>query len=307
MDDPYTGDAAAPRELQEKIRVYVLPTRHGYSYICILAAMLLGSINYGSNLGFLLTFLLGAMAIVSIFHTCGNIADIRVLSVQANPVFAGERAIFECIVENRGNPAIAVSLAFFDGCSEAEGLAAGTEAKIRIGMETPGRGIISPGTLTISSRYPMGLFRAWKRVSIPARCLVYPHPLQGPLETGNDTSAEDASGKGITTGVDDFQGLKSYQPGDNLQHISWKAFSRGQGLFTKNFSGQQGTSKMLDWEALKEPDVEKKLSRLCGMVLRAHHDQLTFGLNLPGRTIRPGRGETHRRSCLKALALHGIS
>lgn len=289
-----------------KSKIYVLPTRYGYIFFFVLAAMLLGSVNYNNNLGFLLTFLLGAMATVSVFHACRNIAGTRVVSVHADPVFAGEDAVFECRVRAAGNPAAAVRLAFGDDRSGSNDLETDAETTISVTLKTAARGPVEPGPLMVYSRYPLGLFRAWVRMPVDARCLAYPRPVHGPMDTflAIDTGA--ASGPPVARGVDDFQGLRPYQPGDSLQHISWKTFSRGQGLFTKQFSGQAGMSSMLDWESVKEPDVEKKLSRLCGMILTAHRDRMSYGLALPGRTIGANRGNAHKHNCLKALALFGV-
>ena len=53
--------------------VYVLPSRAGMLYAAILLAMLIASINYALSLGFMLTFLLGAIAVVAMLHTFRNL------------------------------------------------------------------------------------------------------------------------------------------------------------------------------------------------------------------------------------------
>ena len=103
---------------------------------------------------------------------------------------------------------------------------------------------------------------------------------------------------------DDFQGLRPYHPGDPLQHISWKASARGQGLFTKDFAGTGGATAWLDWDAAADPDPEHKLALLCCAVLQAQQGRLEYGLRLPGRVIEPDRGEHHQKNCLAALALY---
>src|SRR5690606_23369553 len=50
-------------------RVYILPTRQGAAFGALLFAMLLGSMNYSSSPGFLLTFSLAALAFVAMNHT----------------------------------------------------------------------------------------------------------------------------------------------------------------------------------------------------------------------------------------------
>ncbi len=107
-------------------------------------------------------------------------------------------------------------------------------------------------------------------------------------------------------GMDDFQGLIAYQPGDSLRHIAWKAFSRGQGLYTKSFVGQSTETVSLDWALFRGADTEHKLSRLCDMVIKAHNLNLKYGLKLPGVTIEPDKGSIHKHRCLKALSLFSL-
>ena len=92
-----------------------------------------------------------------------------------------------------------------------------------------------------------------------------------------------------------------------MQHISWKIFSRGQGVFTKQFEGQAGTAVVIDWDRISVPDVEHRLSRMCAMVLEAHRRNTVYGLRLPGVEIEPEQGEAHRRICLETLALFGMA
>jgi uncharacterized protein (DUF58 family) len=120
----------------------------------------------------------------------------------------------------------------------------------------------------------------------------------------NGGAEQDA--QALDSGGDDFQGLRAYVPGDSLQHISWKASARGQGLYTKDFAATAGSSVFLDWEACPGMDGERKLSVLCHNVLAFHQDHRTYGLKLPDRVIEPGRGETHKISCLEALALFSL-
>ncbi len=288
-------------------RIYVLPTRYGLLFIGVLSAMLLGSLNYNNNLGFLLTFLLGSMALLSALYTVRNLNGVTLVSARAKPVFAGERALFEIRIRTPApqRPGVRISL----------------EAGEEIRVDLPGdaalpaavpvvprrRGLFDPGTLTIRTHFPLGLFRAWSRLSLDLTCLVYPKPITGPFtakRSGDDPSGTDDGSRGPEP--EDFQDLSPYRPGDPLGHIYWKAFSRGQGLVTKTFSGLSGGgSVLLDWEAAGPGDAETRLSRLCGLVLSAHRSGIPYGLSLPGVEVAPGTGEAHRHRCLKRLALHG--
>jgi len=295
-----------PLTLQIRV-IRIRPTRHGVVFIVLVLAMFLGSLNYGNNLGFLLTFLLGSMAFVSIADTYKNAAGITIVSSFARPVFAGQRAVFEFIISGGAANRVRIGFAFEGHPIAYHDFAGHTDNRIQVFTRAVSRGIFKPGPLLIHSDYPLGLFRVAARIDPDLECIVYPKPLPGNVKT---IDARSPDGKDVTysgPGADDFTGLKSYAQGDPVQRISWKASSRGQGLFTKDFSGQYDSAVFLDWHSLKAPDPEQKLALLCHMVLKAYQNDLSFGLRLPGNSLGPSRGRGHKIRCLKALALFNTS
>ncbi len=287
-------------------RLYILPTSHGLVFILILFAMLMGSINYNNNLGFLLVFLLGSITLISIIHTYRNLLGLTLLSASATPVFASRTGRFQLLI--RSGPVGRRNIGYrIDQEVETAGtIDPETEKIIEVNFPTTSRGIFRPARITVRSRYPLGLFRTWAVIKPDISCVVYPRPLAGRMgfsaDEGQTGAENDADGP--RPGVDDFAGLKTYQPGDPLGRVSWKSISRGLGMFTKEFTGNAGNRMvMLDFDAIKAKDTEEKLSRLCDMVLRAHNMNLAYGLRLPGRTIAPDKGEQHKHECLKALAV----
>jgi len=299
---PGSSDTPLPVRLTRR-RIYILPTRHGVLFLLVLFGMLLGSINYNNNLGFLLVFLLGGMVLVSIIHTWRNLLGLNVLSVSAAPVFAGETAVFQVLTRSETLLRKGVSLGFENAVRILETIAPGTETNAALTWVTERRGLYSPGKLIIATRFPLGLFRAWANLNTEAAVVVYPQPLAGALDLTDSMAGGDADKAKEIRGADDFKGLKQYQPGDAIQHIAWKTLSRGQGVFTKEFAGEERSSVMLDYAAVPADDAEYRLSRLTDMVLQASQRQLAYGLKLPGHYLPPDKGERHKQECLKTLAL----
>lgn len=287
-------------------RIYVFPTRFGAIFIVVLLTMLTGSANYGNNMGFLLTFLLGSMVLVSAVHTHRNLSGVEMGGVRCQPVFAGQAAVFECRFTAPGGRCETIRVRTPRGPTRHLQRLPDGAAGASLPVPTRRRGRIRLETVMLSTEFPFGLFRAWTYRESAASCLVYPKPRPGPMVTTGDAMDRGEGGRPSGRGAEDFAGLRGYQPGDSLQRVSWKAFSRGQGLMVKQFAGQEGVSALFDWYALPEPDGETKLSRLCDMVQRAHRGRMPFGLRLPSRVLPPGRGERHRRKCLEALALFGL-
>ncbi len=284
--------------------IYILPTRHGVLFSLLLLIMLAGSINYANNLGFLLTFLLAGLGLVAMLHTWYNLLDLELMPGQSDPVFAGDPACFGIRLINRRRrprPGLSLKLAGFE--IRNTDLDADDYQQISLCIPTHRRGKCALPLLTVSTHYPLGLLRAWCLVQLDHHCLVYPTPARSlPI---NDQPQYRHSGTGDRgVGADDFAGLRPYRPGDAPAHIHWKGLAREQPLQTKQFGGDRAERRWLDWAQL-QGDSETRLSQLCRGILDACAEQQEYGLRLPGFELAPGRGETHRRRCLEALALFG--
>ena len=287
-------------------RIYILPTRPGLAFCMALVVLLIGSINYNLSLGYMLTFLLASMGLVAILHTFRNLVHLHITPGRVEPVFAGDTAWFELYVENRSAyDRFAISL-WQGGRSTPCNVPsqAGTTASVPVAAEK--RGWLAPGRITLDTRFPVGLLRAWSYIQPDMRCLVYPKPDDGllPLPDPAGGSGEKRVASG---GTDDFAGLRPYHASDSPRHIHWKAAARSEELLTKVFSGRAAAEIVLDWSELPGGmDVEARLSRLTRWVLAADKEGLRYGLRLPGSEIAPGHGDAHRCACLRELALHGL-
>jgi uncharacterized protein (DUF58 family) len=285
--------------------IYILPTGYGLLYLTVLGAMLIGSINYNNNLGFLLTFLLGSLGLTAMMHTYSMLYGLRLVTATAMPVFAGEFVEVNLRVAIIDRPRTGVCWYFKTAEPIRADLRPGERECVRAYAQTGHRGLFDPGWLRIDCDYPLGLFKAWARIQTDLQCLVYPRPVSAPLPDAAALSSHREGDIAQIAGVDDFLGLSAYQPGDSPGRIHWQAYSRGRGLYTKIFAGQSGAGLMLDIENIKGDNTERKLSILCFHILRAHHLGRSFGLRLGRQTLPAANGRVHRDRCLRALALYG--
>jgi uncharacterized protein (DUF58 family) len=274
-------------------------------FALLVTGILAGAVNYANNLGFLLGFLLGGVGGVSLFRGYGNLTALTLAAVRAEPVFAGEEAVFELFTRSNGSGAAAVRFALGrqPAPTAPADLSPRVAATIRIRVPAARRGLLDPGGVMIFSEHPLGLFRFSCRLQPELTCLVYPKPAAEEIMPVKHSTGRKGEGNNRGAEEDNFQGLRPYRPGDPLQHISWKASARGQGLFTKEFAGTGGATAWLDWDTVAGSDPERKLALLCYAVLQAHRGRLEYGLRLPGRVIEPDSGERHQKNCLEALAL----
>ncbi len=308
---PLLGDLIRSRRIDadgvvlNRKRIYILPTRRGLLFAVLLLAMLLGSINYALSLGFVLTFLLAGLGNIGMLHTYRNLAGVRISTGGVSPVFVGEMAQFYLCLEASGQRP-ALGLTWKKQSPQWVDLLQPGPHCAPVSVPATQRGWLTPGRFTLQTHFPLGLFHAWSYINFNSRCLVYPQPLaRRDLPQGE--SAEQSGA--LTTqieGAEDFIGLRDARPSDAPRHIAWKASTKSEKLLTKQFSTPGAATLWLDFNALNEPDIERRLSHLTGMILEAEYMQQTYGLRLPDIEFAPDLGETHCARCLRALALFGI-
>ncbi len=290
----------------EPRQVYILPTRFGLMYAVMLIAMLLGSNNYGSNPGFLLTFLLAGLGMAALFQTWKNLLRLEIAIRPGEPVFKGNRAKFIAGITNtQAQPRAGIRLRAADtreATGETVDLPARATVEAIFERKAARRGWLPAGRAQVESTFPLGLFRAWAYIESDVSCLVYP----GPAERGDGIQSggavRDAASRQVA-GDDDFAGHRPRQEGDAAMHVDWKALARGRGWHVKQFDSPRGDSLWLDWSMVRARGTEEKIAALTRAVLDLDHANATWGMSLPGIDIPPASGEGHRHLCLRALAL----
>lgn len=293
-------------------RVYIVPTGAGLGFAGLLLILLVGSINYSLGLGFALTFTAGACALVDMLFTWRNLAHLHLRPGRAHDVFAGDQAQFELHLVNRARReryAIAVE---FNGGSTAPhmaDLAAHGSACVTLSAPAERRGWIRAPRVKLSTRFPLGLFRAWSYWQPDLSVLAYPtpEPVAPPLPMVGDGSGE---GPG-RAGDDDFAGVRSYQPGDQLRHLAWRQIARldpelGGQLATKHFDGGSAEQLVIDFAALPPHlDLELRLARMTRWVLDAEQRALPYAFRLGALHYDTALGAAQQAQCLRALAVFG--
>lgn len=304
--------------LLDRRRVYILPTVPGLTFGAAVLVLLIGSINYSLQLGYLLTFLVASMAVVGMHSTHSNLAQLVLRGVRVEPVYAGDVAVFEVTVTNPGTlDRYALRFAFVPApvrrrdqpkrpavppMVTTEVPARGLRT-VHVPLPAPTRGRLPAPRIVIETRFPFGLWRAWAYLTPALTGMVYPKPEENapPLPPA-------AGGDGDTVGMassgDDFAGVRPYQPGDAQKLIAWRLAARSDDLSVKQFEAAGGGELMLDFDALPPSmDLEARLSRLARWVLDADAAHMRYGVRLPDAMIFVGNGSQHRDQCLTALAL----
>ena len=303
------GVTDLPRTFEYR-HIFVLPTLFGVGFGVVLAMTVTGGLNFNNNMALLMAFTLVSISLMTMFLAYRNQVGISVIGIAADPVFAGERAIFQVLMRNQESRSrYAVCVKWSTAASHA---AAGSgdcrdfspeeTLKLRLEQIARRRGYMTMEPLVVENRFPFGLFKAWSVIIPNVQCLVYPPPAPNapPLpRTGRGDHGAAHKGEG-----EHFHALREYRPGDPLKRVAWRASARHQKLYSREMETPREEACEFNWYLTGGTSSEEKLSILTAWVLRAEHHQIPYSLEMPTVALPPGLGQEHRDACLKILALY---
>lgn len=306
-------DARQPRTdtlLLTQRNVYILPTRAGWMFGLTLTVLLVASINYQLNLGYVLTFLLAGSGVVSMHLTHATLRGLTLHLKPVAPVFAGDAAVLDVVLTSPGAARFGIGLKL-SGAPEATltwiDVPALGQAHAQVSFVAPRRGLHPLPALGAETRFPLGLFRVWTVWRPAASLLAYPKPEFPPAPLpparavpGGPTQSRSADGGEV-------EGVRAYRRGDPLKLIAWKKAAKtldtGGELVSRDTSASSHQALWLEWQGCGPLGPEERLSRLAAWVLGAHRAGADYGMRLPGVEIEPADGDLQRRRALEALAL----
>lgn len=306
--------------------VYILPTRTGAFFGVLLLVLLVLSINYQLNLGYLLTFLLAGSAMMAMHVTHNNLRGLQLTArTPEGLLHQGQSARLSLLLQGGARDRWGLALrpagappttaqapakrrakapsprypwTYIDCGREAE-------AAVVLSWTPSHRGLLAWPLLTVESQYPLGVWTAWSRWQPQGELLVLPaveHPAP-PLPPARPTPG---NGPAVSRGGSETEGVRPWRAGDSLRQVLWKKFARSDDLVSRDTAQPQARAELwLDFATLPASlDTEARLSRLCAWVLAADRAGTPYGLRLGAQHLAPATGAAHRAACLRLLALH---
>ncbi|MBW8822664.1 MAG: DUF58 domain-containing protein [Xanthomonadales bacterium] len=285
----------------DRRRVYVLPTTFGLFYGVLVAVMFLGALNYNNNPALLLSLLLLAAGLASLVYAHLQLSGLRVISIDAEPVHAGETLLVKIgLAADDARTRSGLQLDCAGGRAVAA-VALQATTFTTLPVPTTRRGWLEAGRLELATTRPLGLACAWSWLWQGQGWLVYPAPeTNGPPLPDRGDGGHRA--KPASAG-DDIHQLRPYRHGDAPHAIAWKASARATHLLTREYEQRIDADILLDWNDVRHLPHEHAISRLAHWVELAERHGHRYGLRPPlGRALAADRGPRHRHACLEALA-----
>jgi uncharacterized protein (DUF58 family) len=271
-------------------RIYILPTRLGLAMAAVVLLMLVASINYRLSLGYALSFILTGLFASCLLNAYRNLNGVVLGSITAEDCFAPHPLRFDVELTARDSRRrYSIEIADAAG-GDVVDIAPNATARAMLISDATTRGQHSLGRLTLSSTFPLGLWRGWAYVHAPASGYVYPAP-----ETPAPAlpTAASSSGKQPDTGSrnnarpaqsGEYDSLRNWQRTDSPASVAWKAVARGNGWYSKDFtSSSADESLLLQWDDIPtNMPLEQRLSRFCAWVIEAQSRSTICQVIAPG-------------------------
>ncbi len=282
--------------------LYILPTRFGWLWLAGTMLLQVVGVQMQSNGTLLLSFLMLSLFLLTLHLTHFNLQGVELACGAPAPGFAGEPVPYPVRLRCPGRSEGVRLRLGREAPGPALSLAAG-EHELAVAWTPPARGWQRPGLLRIQTTAPLGLFCCWSRWHPETAQLIYPARRAGPVRLVAAGSAPVDGEPALAShqdGSDDWRDLAPHRPQDSPSRLAWKLLAQGRGEYAKRFLDRPEAAPLL----APEPGVplETALEHLSERIWSWHGRGLSYGLELNGQSVAPGRGVLHRDQCLTALA-----
>ena len=289
-------------------RIYILPTGRGLAFLGVVAIMLLASMNYRLNLGYALSFILVGLLASTLLSTYLNLVKITFSSAKSRDTFCGTPLVFEITVTEPGHRARhSIEISTSESRDRID-IGKNNSSTALLPFASPERGIYKLGRITLSSDFPLGLWRGWGYLHTDSTSYVYPEP-EVPVAPFSSNRAGNLNGQKRSE-EEEFKELRAYRETDNPTSVAWKTVARGGAWYSKEFEPANSDDCDVDirWSDIDNSlPPEQRLSRMCAWLVKAEKQSLNYEFQLPAYTSSSNqRGINHQQNCLRKLATFDI-
>ena len=293
-------------------QTYIMPTGHGVVFLSGIIVMILAGATYSNNLIYLLAFFLFATFVVSMVQTHHNISKIlvEVIAIEDGAVDSWiqiDLKIHQKEKAHRQNLMLKLPETEWSLPSsvQTDYLPPKGQTRCRMPVKAKLRGRFQLPRIRVETKFPLGLFIAWKLLPLEGEVFVYPKPRGKKgisickIDRGFERGASVKSARGEEA---DFNEHKAYQLGESARRVDWKLLARKKIKMIKSFEGQNEACYRLVYSERLGEVVEDRLSQLAIWIEEASAKKLVFELWLPHKKLERAVGPQHVRSALRELA-----
>ncbi|MDB2412851.1 DUF58 domain-containing protein [Litoricolaceae bacterium] len=264
-----------------------LPTASGILFFALVVVLLLGAINFQSNLGFVMAFALLVFGFIALVFLGFNFHQVSL--ALANDVYCEEGQEPELTVSVQSkSPSQKIQLGIEDRTVVCD--VEPNSQCIQMRCNPRIRGVSPMPSIEIGSTFPFGWAFLRCRWQTSKQLIIYPRPIKS-IEQHQQSRPD---------GRDQIH-VRDYRPGDRMASIAWKKTRRLESPVVIDIEGASRPFNFSyrDFDAV---DFETALSYLTWDILRCAEQGDSWSLELPRVMLSTGNGSDHLEQSLRMLA-----
>ena len=224
-----TPTSATEVELEQR-RIYLLPTGRGFFLIITAVVLLLVGVNYQLSLAYVVAFLLAGLMQAALLTSYRNLRGLVVASGRSPHGRVGNVVSFPITLASPERAREGITLASQNSAKQwahsgPSRLNADERQAAPLSFVASKRGLLPLARITVQSRAPYGLIRAWSYVHFEWVALVEPIP-ETPPPALPKASGADGANTGRTQVAHDPDSLREFVHGDSLRRVAWKQVAK---------------------------------------------------------------------------------
>ena len=290
-------------------------TNLGLGYILMCVVVAIAATNTGNNgLYLVLAGLLAGMVVSGILSR-RNVRGVRCEIETMGEVVATRPGLLRVRLVNELSRGTAQALFFLHeslpGPLWIDPLKAGESREVLVEAVFPRRGVFQDADAGLLSRFPIGLFRKYRRAKVAREIVVFPVPQASAVP---EVPPEDARGNRPHAhrrgGGADIRTLRDFVSGDDPRDLHWKQSARMRRWIVREREAERDRAVFLVVDtALENPAdpvaldrLEDAISRCAGQAMLLLARGADVGLQSRGVKVTPRSGRRQRARILEALA-----
>ncbi len=290
-------------------------TNFGLGYVLMCLVVAIGATNTGNNgLYVVLAGMLAAMVVSGVLSR-RNVRGVTCSIEAIGEVVAGRPALLKLTFENTMRRTTAQALFFLHeglpGPLWVEPLKPAEKREVVVEGVFPRRGVVRRPDAGLLSRFPLGLFRKYRRARLADEIVVYPLPETAPLP---EIPPEDSRGgrphPRRRGGGFDIRTLRDFVPGDDPRDLHWKQSARmGRWIVRERDAERDRVVVFAVDNALPDPSdptalsaLERAISRCAAQAILLLSRGGDAGFQARGIKVSAAAGRAQRSRILEALA-----
>lgn len=286
---------------RKKHPIYIIPTLDGFKVLGLNFLLLIIGLIYANNYVLLFNFILFCLVLGSMFYTHHNLRGLNIFFIGVENGYEKEANLLKITFQStnpEGHDRIEVEafhpdLISFSGkpfFMKTQSSIAGHE----MSLVFQGRGKKTLNYVGISTKFPLGFFKAFTYFNIDSSFYCYPERVDqkltiAKLEDGTNNEKEETE-------------LRNYRLGDPLKRVDWKKLAKSNHWYTKSLSGNEHQIIYITLEK-NSTEIESQIKQASFLISQAETNGMEYGIRMNDQVIiTSDKGSIHQENCLRFLS-----